>query len=137
MYLHPYSNPGARLGPMAQSYSDTEHSSSNYSSSYPSLSDSTSSHHINSDIHPYESPNFGIHPRQPSLARPLVPHTPHGLASISLTHVSNPTPQNFQSLQEYTTRTIESWKKSLRPSMKRSGSVGYSTYKLFTNVNSK
>ena len=89
---------------MAQSYSDTEHSSSNYSSSYPSLSDSTSSRHINSDIHSYESPNFGIHPRQPSLARPLVPHTPHGLASISLTHVSNPTPQNFQSLQEYTTR---------------------------------
>src|SRR5882762_7119663 len=91
MYLQSYSNLGARLGPMAQSYSDNEHSPSNYSGSYPSLSDSASSLHFDSDMHPYESPQFGIHPRQPS-------HAPHAST------LSNLSPQNFQSLQEYTAR---------------------------------
>jgi hypothetical protein len=82
---------------MAQSYSDNEHNPSNYSGSYPSLSDSASSRHFESDMHPYESPEFGVHPKQP----PLVgPHAPHGLAST----LSNLSPQNFQSLQEYTAR---------------------------------
>ena len=82
---------------MAPSYSDTEHSPSNYTGSYPSLSDSASSLHLEPDMHSYESPEFGIQPRQP----------PHGSASTSLPsmmHVSNSSPQNFLSLQEYVAR---------------------------------
>jgi hypothetical protein len=85
----------------SSSYSDTgDHSPSNYSGSYPSLSDSASSLHLESDMHPYESPKFGIYPRQH-------PHR-DSLASTSLpaVHLSNPTgsPQNFQNLQEYIAR---------------------------------
>lgn len=82
------------------SYSDTDPSPSNYSGSYPSLSDSASSLHLESDMHPYELPKFGIHPRQH-------PHAPHSLAPTSLpaaVHMSNTSPQNLQSLQEYIAR---------------------------------
>jgi hypothetical protein len=75
---------------MAHRDSDTEHSPSNYSGSYPSLSDSASSLH-------HESTEFGFRPRQP--------HAAHGSgrerSALSLPlPVSNPSPQ-IHSLQEY------------------------------------